>query len=372
MLGVLASQVSLPDQSGSPGNSLLLPAIFLSQGDSISGIQFDVQYDSSAMDLSAIVGDAARSSDKCLYYADLTPNLRRFLIVGLNQNVIPDGTLITLFVNLNPHATIGVYPMAFSNVVATDPSGKPAPMSGVDGTLTIQGTSDQSMALQPLGVLNAGSLLAGPVAPGEVVTLIGSRIGPTSVAPPFLSRTSTALAGTSVQFDGIPALVLYTSPKLINVVVPYEVSGKASTQLQVKNRGQMIASFPLSVVPTVPAIFTQDASGVGPGAVLNADSTVNSPSNPAARGSVAVLLATGVGRENQVAWVLPKLVLPISVQIGGFNAEVLSADAGPEVIAGVVQVRFRIPANVTPGSSAAVVLTVGTVSSQPGVTLAVQ
>jgi uncharacterized protein (TIGR03437 family) len=363
-LGVLASQVSMPDQSASPGSSLLLPIMFLSQGDSISGIQFDVQYDNSAMDLSAIVGDAARNSEKCLYYANLSPNLRRFLMVGLNQNVIPDGTLITLFINVNPNATIGVYPIMFSNVVATDPSGIPAPVSGANGTLTIQG--DQSVVLQPSGVLNAGSLLAGPVAPGEVVTLIGSRMA----SVPFRPRTSTVLAGTSVKFDGIPALILYASPKLINVVVPYEVSGKASTQLQVKNRGQVMASLPLSVVPAVPAIFTLDASGVGPGAVLNEDSTINSPSNPAARGSLAVLLATGVGRENQVVGILPKPVLPISVQIGGLNVEVLGA--GPELTVGVVQVKFRIPASVPPGNSVPLVLTVGTVRSQFGVTVAIQ
>jgi uncharacterized protein (TIGR03437 family) len=346
--------------------------MFLSQGDSVSGIQFDVQYDSSAMDLDAIVGDSARNSEKSFYYADLAPNVRRFLIVGLNQDLIPDGALITLFVNLNPNASNGVYSLAFSNVVGTDPYGNAAPVSGMDGTITVQGTGE-SVALQPSGVLSAGSLLAGPVAPGEIVTLIGSRIGPPSVATPVLSPVSAELAGTSVQFDGTPALVLYASSNRMNLVVPYEVSGKTTAQLQVINGGRVIASLPLSVVPTAPAIFTVDASGVGRGALLNEDSTLNSPSNPAARGSVAVLFATGVGQEAQVAGsVWPTPVLPVSVQIGGLNAEVLGADAGPEVIAGVVQVRFRIPANVTPGYSAPVVLTVGTVSSQPGVTLAIQ
>ena len=120
-----------------------------------------------------------------------------------------------------------------------------------------------------------------------------------------------------------------------------------------------MATLPLPVVPSAPAIFTQDSSGAGPGAVFNEDTTLNSPSNPAARGSVAVLFATGVSGT-------------VSVQIGGFGAEVLGADAGPEPIAGVVRIKFRIPANVAPGYATPVVLTVGTVSSQPGVTLAVQ
>ena len=367
VLGALASQVSLPDQSAAPGSSVLLPAMFLSQGDSVSGIQFDVQYDSSAMDLVAIVGDAARNSGKCLYYADLALNVRRFLIVGLNQNVIPDGALITLVVNLNANATSDVYPLAFSNVAGADPYSNPVPISAADGTITIQGSGGQSTALQPVGVLNGGSLLAGPVAPGEIITLIGSRIGPASEAPPVRSPIGTVLAGASVQFDGTPARILYTSPGLINLVVPNEVSGKTTTQLQVTNGGRVIASLPLPVAPTAPAIFTQDASGAGPGAVFNEDTTLNSPSNPAARGSITMLFATGVS-----ASVGPNPALPVSVQIGGLNAEVLSADAGPESIAGVVQVKFRIPTNVAPGYTTPVVLTVGTVSSQPGVTLAVQ
>lgn len=367
VLGALASQVFLPDQSAAPGSSVPLPAMFLSQGDSVSGIQFDVQYDSSAMDLIAIVGDAARNSGKSLYYADLTPNVRRFLIVGLSQNAIADGALITLFANLNPNATSNVYPLAFSNVAGTDPYSNPVSVSAADGTITIQATSGQSAALQPAGVLNGGSLLAGPVAPGEVVTLIGSRIGPASEATPLPSPIGTVLGGATVQFDGIPAALLYTSPNLINLVVPDDVSGKTTTQLQVTNGGRVMASLPLPVVPNAPAIFTQDASGAGPGAVLNEDTTLNSPSNPAARGSVAALFATGVSGS-----VGPKPVSPVSVQIGGFGAEVLGADAGPEPIAGVVQIKFRVPANVAPGSTTPVVLTVGTVSSQPGVTLAVQ
>jgi uncharacterized protein (TIGR03437 family) len=375
----LSAELSLPGQSATPGTSIVLPAVIVSQANSISGVQFDLQYDSSAMALVATLGDAARNSSKSLYYADLGPNERRFLIVGQNQNVIPDGTLMNLFVNLNPNAANAVYPLAFSNVAGTDPNGCPIPVSGTDGTLTVSGTSGQSVALQLAGVLNGGSLLAGPVAPGEIVTLIGSRIGPASMVTPVTSSTSMATS-TSVQFDGIPARVLYASPNLINLVIPYEVSGRTTTQLQVTNGGRVIASLPLPVAPSSPAIFTLDASGVGPGAVLNEDSTINSPSNPAARGSLAVLFATGAGQKTDrlgedgqtVGSVLPKPVLPVSVQVGGLDAEVLGADTGRELPAGVLQVKFRIPANVAPGYSAPVVLTIGTASSQRSVNLAVR
>jgi uncharacterized protein (TIGR03437 family) len=359
----LSSQLSLPSQSATPGASIVLPAEFVSQADSVSGVQFDLEYDGSSIALVVMPGDAARKSCKNLYYADLSPNKRRFLIVGLNQNIIPDGTLIDLLVNLNPNAANDVYKLSFSNVVGTDPYGSATSVTGADGSVAVHGTSGQGVPLQSAGVLNGASLLPGPVAPGEVVTLIGLRIGTSPMAP------------VSAQFDGTFAPILYKSPNLINILVPQEVSGKTTVRLRVTNGGRVIASLPLSVVPTVPGIFTLDASGVGPGAILNEDSTLNSRSNPAARGSVAVLFATGVGhktsgRDGPFGGKILHTALPVSVQTGGLNAEVL--EAGPELMAGVLQVKFRIPANVLPGYSVPVVLKVGLVSSQPRVTLAIQ
>ena len=117
----LPSQLSLSNQSSAPGTGIAIPLQFTSQGDSISGLQFDLEYDSSAMSLSVSLGDSARSSFKNLFVADLTPNKRRFLIVGFNQNLITDDSLINQFVNLSLNARSGVYALKLSNPFATDP-----------------------------------------------------------------------------------------------------------------------------------------------------------------------------------------------------------------------------------------------------------
>jgi Cohesin domain len=99
---VAAAQLSLSAQSAGPGSSLLIQ-VNLAQGtDLVSGLQFDLQYDSSVMSLMVTAGDAARKSAKILYYKDLTQKVRRFLMFGLNQTPIPGGTLLNLFVNLTP------------------------------------------------------------------------------------------------------------------------------------------------------------------------------------------------------------------------------------------------------------------------------
>jgi hypothetical protein len=53
---------------------------------------------------------------------------------------------------------------------------------------------------------------------------------------------------------------------------------------------------PVPVATAVPGIFTADASGIGPGAIANQDYSLNSPANPADRGSTVVLYLTGGGQ----------------------------------------------------------------------------
>src|SRR5580704_1173862 len=50
-----AAQVSLPGEAAAPGSSIILPLTLESDSTTISGVQFDVQYDESAMTLTAVV-----------------------------------------------------------------------------------------------------------------------------------------------------------------------------------------------------------------------------------------------------------------------------------------------------------------------------
>lgn len=372
----LSSQVSLSNQSAPPGTSILVPIAFASEDSAISGVQFDLEYDIGTINLSATLGDAARNSEKSLYAANLAPNKRRFLIIGFNQNLIADGIVINLFVNLNQNA-VGVYTIKLSNLVATDHAGQSVPITGMDGTVMVQPSVGQVVRLLPEGVLNGGSLLSGPVAPGEIITLFGSGIGPVSAQQPLGSPSTTLLAASRVLFDGTPAPLLYAAPNQINAVVPYKVDGKTTTQLQVESQGQVIAGLALSVATAVPAIFTLGASGVGPGAILNQDSSLNTPLNPADRGSVVSVFATGAGQtdppgtDGQVAGAnLPTPLLRVAVQIGGMDAQVLYAGDAPGLISGVLQVNVLVPLGAPSGPAVPIVLTIGPAEGPAGVTLA--
>lgn len=375
----LASQITLQNPSAAPGASVLVPVTFAAQSTSVSGLQFDVQFDDSAMSLAATIGDPARNTGKNLYIADLAPNKKRVLIIGLNQNSIQDGTIINLFVNVSTNAPSGVYALTLSGVCGTDPSGQSALVSGSDGSITVQETGSQGAPLQANGVLSAASLLPVPVAPGELITLMGSGIGPASPQAAVGSASNTTLGGTSVFFDGIPAPLLYAAANQINAVVPFTLTGKTSTQLEIAAQGRQMAGLALPVTAAAPAIFTLNSAGIGPGAILNQDASLNSPSNPADKGSIVALFATGAGQTNPpgqdgqiTGATLAKPLLPVSVQIGGVDATVLYAGAAPGLIAGALQVNAVIPAAAPSGPAVPVVLTIGVANSQTGVTLAIK
>jgi uncharacterized protein (TIGR03437 family) len=359
----LGADLSIPAYPAGPGASVPVTVLFANDGRPVSGLQFDVSFDDSALSLATVIGSAARSSGKSVYVAALAPNRTRLLIWELSNNLIPDGAVVDLFVNVAPAVMLGVYRIHFESAIATDPTGHSVPISTSDGTLTLKSVYGAPVVTQ--GVLNGASLLPGPVAPGEIITILGSGIG----SPPGFD---------GITFDGLPPPLIYISSDQVNAVVPFGIAGHASTTLGIVNATRISTRISLPVAPSAPGIFTLSGSGAGRGAILNQDLTVNSPDNPAARGSIIVLYATGAGQTDPAGTdgripttVLPRPLLPVSVQVGGAPAEVLYAGAAPDQISGVLQVNCRVPMESAAGQTVPVFLTVGQATG-PSVTVALR
>jgi uncharacterized protein (TIGR03437 family) len=147
----------------------------------------------------------------------------------------------------------------------------------------------------------------------------------------------------------------------------------------VKNGSSVSDPVALPVASSSPGIFSVDYTGSGQGAILNQDGTVNSSSRPAPAGSVVTVYATGEGQTSPPGTdgklangpVYPAPKLPVTVTIGGAQADVLYAGAAPTLVAGALQVNVRIPISVASGDNP-VVITVGSAQSQPGITVAVK
>ncbi len=287
-----------------------------------------------------------------------------------------------------------------SGALLTTPASVPAPSSGItslgtseyDITLlagtqklvvpvtTIVGTSPQVSPF--LGsVVNAASQLAGAVAPGEILTIFGFGVGPSNPAGLTLDsagKVATGLNGAQVLFDGRPAPLLYGSAAQVNVIVPYEVSGQPATTIVLQSGSLQSAAWTLPVAPTAPGVFTVGSSGVGTGAVLNQDNSLNAPNNPAAPGSVVQIYATGEGQTSPagvtgtVAGSHANTPLQtVKVTIGGQDATVPYAGSSAGSVAGLLQINAVIP-----GGSLRVRPTCVSpwedVLSQAGVTIAVR
>ncbi len=184
------------------------------------------------------------------------------------------------------------------------------------------------------GVMNAAALQENQaVAPGSVVTVLGSQLA--AAAQAAGSEPMTTLAGASVLVNGQAAQILYASPEQINFLVP---GGTAlgPAQVTVENLGRPSVPIVTEVVESAPGLFTASQDGRGTVAALRvSDHVAIGAAVPAHEGDTIWLHVAGLGNNpsaNQV-----------EVLIGGRLAQVMLA--GPPQI-GVSMVMVRVPAGV--------------------------
>lgn len=229
-------------------------------------------------------------------------------------------------------------------------------------------------------ITSGASNLAGAIAPGEVVVLWGSGLGPGSLAQYQLGTNGlvpTNVAGTTVYFGSLAAPVLYTSANQVAAIVPFGVSG-GQVPVIVAYNGQFSGPLTASIATAVPAIFTLNGSGSGQAAAINQDGSVNGASSPAKTGSYISLWITGAGQTNPPGadgqpGTGPSggAVLPVAATIGGKSATVQYQGGAQGLVAGVLQVNLQVPAGVAAGAAVPVTIQVGSNSTQPNVTIAV-
>jgi uncharacterized protein (TIGR03437 family) len=168
--------------------------------------------------------------------------------------------------------------------------------------------------------------------------------------------------------------MVYAVASQVSAEVPFSVAGKASTEVQIEYNGRTSSRVTVAVLAAAPGIFTLTSTGSGQSAILNEDFRVNGPSAPVAPGKAVIIFGTGGGQttpngeDAKVATGAANVLAPVTVKIGGIQAEVIYAGAAPGLVTGVLQVNAKIPDGV-PAGSAPIVVTVGGVSSQASVTV---
>ncbi|MGD0302150.1 MAG: hypothetical protein ABSE86_34145 [Bryobacteraceae bacterium] len=229
-------------------------------------------------------------------------------------------------------------------------------------------------------VANAASSQGGPVSPGEIISIFGSNIGPATPVSLQLDQSgkvATTLGGVEVLMNGVACPLTYVSAGQINAVVPFEITGVANLTLLATFSGKASSYVSLTTAASAPALFT-DSSGTGQGAILNQDFTPNGPTNPAARGSVIAIYATGGGQtipngvDGMLATGPSQLTLPVVVGIDNAGVQVLYAGNAPGLVEGVIQIDALIPDDAPIGPAVPISIKIGDSYSQANVTVAIR
>jgi uncharacterized protein (TIGR03437 family) len=201
-----------------------------------------------------------------------------------------------------------------------------------------------------LSVVNAASQeYAGKIAAVELVTLYGVDIGPQSPTAGQIQAGAftSILGGTQVFFDGIAAPLLYASSGQINAVVPRNIG--PSPRVRVVTSSGTIDGPTIQRASFAPGVFNDSRTGMA--AALNQDGSINSPENPARPGSIVSVFATGAGTVQFIpdGAIVPREISLLQAGVWVVNEQSLEVEyAGdaPGLVAGVMQINFRVPSTL--------------------------
>jgi uncharacterized protein (TIGR03437 family) len=199
---------------------------------------------------------------------------------------------------------------------------------------------------------SANFIPTGQVAPGELITLFGANIGPSTPVTAELSsgQAPTELGGVEVLVQNTPVPLLYAQQDQINAILPFTPTlsfappNPNALVLEVSNSAANSGMANLGEILADPEAFTSSPPYA---AALNQDGTVNSRANPAAGGSTVAVFANGLGFElgqpgvgSQPGAVITNDVL---VLFNGASLTVTYAGQAPMLVSGVFQVNFVLP-----------------------------
>lgn len=209
-------------------------------------------------------------------------------------------------------------------------------------------------------VVNGASFLSGRTAPGELLTLFGSGLGPESGEAFELTdgQLPLRIAGVEANVGGLAAPLLFAGSGQINLAAPFDLEPRSLAAIRVNSGRGSSNRIWQTVAAADPGVFTQRGRLPDDGAILNQDGTLNAPTNPAEPGSILQVFGAGGGRlepplaAGRIAGAeLSRVVGPVRVAFGGhIELDAVYAGSAPGLIAGVLQVNVPAP-DLGPGLS---------------------
>lgn len=221
-------------------------------------------------------------------------------------------------------------------------------------------------------VVDSASLIGQGVAPGELISVFGTNLGPSKPVEATTPDLPTTLGGTQVTFNEQVVPIKYSSKYRVDVQAPYNLGQGGDVWITVQYGGGSSAPVSLPVWSTKPGLLAVNPSGLGQLQAVNENGSLNK-NEAAPRGSVITVCASGLGytwpvvEAGKAPPAKPPAAVwyPVTASIGGIqavvNEAILVADRP-----GVYSVKIVVPKELSPGVAAVKIANVAS-ASQDGV-----
>jgi len=273
--------------------------------------------------------------------------------------------------NSNGQSSIGVWRLAVQNNGGNANTGYL-----LDFAVTITGTTQLKPTFSSETIGNEASLTAGPIAPGERVTVYGGSLGPVASVTAPSGNLPTTLGGTTVTVNGTPAPIAYSSNLRLTFIAPSNLA-MGSANVNVNYNSQDSGPIAIGTRSASPGIYTV-APGDARVKAINQDGALNSQTAPAGKGTYLTFYASGLGAVNPTVpdgTVTPNTPLSqatgLTAYVGGVPATISFAGLAPGLV-GYYQVNLWIPSTAPSGTQSLVLVSASGAASQDGAFIYIQ
>lgn len=206
--------ISAGSASGNPGDTNINVPVSLQSKDGahVVGLNFDLSFDDNRLNVSSVtIGPAASGAGKIMSWSQLSTSTVRVIIFGLNQDMIPNGTVANVIFNVLDDAAPETSHLVLSNAAATDPSSSGIGVRLNNGSFTVfslPATNTTTSSVTPTPNTKAS--------PEGTASPIGEpSASPTSALEGgILTDLELAAMGTGTAIAGLEAAVEATATAL--------------------------------------------------------------------------------------------------------------------------------------------------------------
>ena len=176
----LAQSLTVGTDSALPGNDVDIAINFTAGATDISTIQLDLTFSGALSYVSTTTGSAASNAGKSASGSTIAGGVR-VLVFGLNQNAVGSGAIAVVRLHIASGTAPGVLPISIGGISASDPLGNAVSLGGSSGSVTVNGTPDNTNPSITITSPTSGSSYTSSSASLNISGTASDNVGVTTV-----------------------------------------------------------------------------------------------------------------------------------------------------------------------------------------------